>query len=124
MLNTISLYGRLTKTPELRRTPNGKAVASFTIAVDRDNKETGCDFINCVAWEGAAEFVTKYFAKGDAMVVTGRLQTRNYEDSAGNKRTAVEVLVVRAYFGGSKKEANSAAPVSFEELDDEPVLPF
>ena len=103
--------GRLTRDPELRRTGNGTAVASFTLAVDRDfspkegEKET--DFIDCVAWRNTAEFISKYFSKGRMAVVSGRLQTRTWTDKENNKRKAVEVIAESVYFGDSKKEASS-----------------
>lgn len=112
MLNHIVLMGRLTRDPELRRTGSGIAVASFTIAVDRDfsgkdggEKET--DFIDIVAWRGTAEFVSRYFAKGRMAIVSGRLQIRNWTDKDGNKRRNAEVVADHVYFGDSKKEASS-----------------
>lgn len=115
-LNHISISGRLTKDPELRYTQSGKAVASFTLAVDRDftsrdGGERETDFINCVAWGTTAEFVSKYFDKGKMAIVAGRLQMRNYTDKDGNKRTAAEVVAANVYFGGSKQtEQHSSAP--------------
>ena len=107
MLNHITIMGRLTRDPELRRTGSGIAVASFTVAVDRDfggrdggEKET--DFVDCVAWRQTGEFVSKYFAKGRMIVVDGRLQIRKYTDKDGNKRTAAEILADHCYFGDSK----------------------
>ena len=115
MLNHIVLMGRLTRDPELRRTGSGIAVASFTLAVDRDfggrdggEKET--DFIDIVAWRSTAEFVSKYFAKGRMAVVSGRLQIRNWQDKDGNKRRSAEVVADNVYFGDSKRD--SAAPAS------------
>lgn len=102
-LNHITVYGRFTKDPEVRYTSNGKAVASFTVAVDRDGKDTGTDFINCVSWAEQAEFVKKYFFKGSACVVTGRLQIRNYEDKNGEKRTAAEIVTNRVYLPAIKR---------------------
>lgn len=115
MLNQINIMGRLTKDPELRRTGSGTAVASFTIACDRDfrNKESGekeTDFIDCVAWGSTAEFLEKYFSKGRMIVVSGRLQKRNYTDKDGNKRYATEVVADSVYFGDSKKEDTQSAP--------------
>lgn len=115
MLNQINIMGRLTKDPELRRTGSGTAVASFTIACDRDfsNKESGekeTDFIDCVAWRSTAEFVDKYFSKGRMIVVSGRLQKRNYTDKDGNKRYATEVVADSVYFGDSKKEDAQSTP--------------
>ena len=100
--------GRLTRDPELRHTQNGTAVASFTLAVDRDfkDKQTGekeTDFIDCVAWRHTAEFVSRYFARGRMAVVEGRLQIRNWTDKEGNKRRSAEVLADSVYFGDSKQ---------------------
>lgn len=108
MLNHIVLQGRLTSDPELRRTSNGIAVASFSLAVDRDrtNKDTGereADFIRCTAWRGKAEFVSKYFSKGQGAVVSGRLRIDLYTDQQGNKRASAEVQADNIYFGDSKK---------------------
>lgn len=95
MLNHITIMGRLTRDPELRRTGNGVAVTSFTIAVDRDIKgndgETDTDFIDCVAWRQTGEFVGKYFTKGRMAVVSGRLQIRGWTDKDGSKRRTAEV---------------------------------
>ena len=139
MLNRIICIGRLTKDPELRHTQSGTAVASFTIAVDRDfknqNGEKEADFVNCVAWKGTAEFVSRFFTRGRMAVVEGRLQSRKYTDKDGNNRTSYEVVASSVYFGDSKKDtdpldklADDAAPVSepkFEELDDsDGELPF
>ena len=109
MLNHIVLMGRLTRDPELRRTGSGVAVASFSLAVDRDfggrdggEKET--DFIDIVAWRNTAEFVSKYFTKGRMAVVSGRLQIRNWTDKEGNKRRSAEVVADNVYFGDSKRD--------------------
>ena len=112
MLNHITLMGRLTRDPELRRTGTGIAVASFSIAVDRDfgSKETGekeTDFIDIVAWRNTAEFVSKYFTKGRMAVVSGRLQIRNWNDKDGNKRRSAEVVADNVYFGDSKRDSES-----------------
>lgn len=108
MLNKIFIMGRLTRDPELRRTQNGTAVTSFSLAVDRDFKNADgskdTDFINVVAWRGAAEFVAKYFSKGRMAVVEGRLQMRDWTDKEGNKRRNAEVLADSIYFGDSKKD--------------------
>ena len=113
MLNHITIMGRMVRNPELRRTGSGVAVASFTLAVDRDfsgkdggEKET--DFIDCVAWRNTGEFVSKYFAKGSMAVVSGRLQIRNYTDKDGNKRKAAEVIADNVYFGESKNGGTAA----------------
>ena len=112
MLNHIVIMGRLTRDPELRRTSSGIAVASFTVAVDRDfggrdggEKET--DFIDCVAWRQTGEFVSKYFTKGSMIVVSGRLQIRNWNDKDGNKRRNAEVVADNVYFGESKRSSDS-----------------
>ena len=108
MLNVAIIMGRLTRDPELRRTNSGKPVASFTVAVDRDyapeGQEKETDFIDCVAWQGTAEFVEKYFKKGSMIVVNGRLQLRNWTDKEGNKRRSAEILASNVYFGESKKQ--------------------
>ena len=114
MLNHIELMGRLTKDPELRKTESGASVTTFPIAVDRDfkNKMTGekeTDFIDVVAWNNTAEYVSKYFSKGRMAVVEGRLQIRNWEDKDGNKRRNAEVIVSNIYFGDSKKDGPSAS---------------
>ncbi len=130
MLNHITLMGRLTRDPELRRTGNGIAVASCTLAVDRDykgqNGEKECDFIDIVAWRNTAEFAEKYFEKGQMAIVSGRLTSRRYEDKNGNKRTAYEVVASNIYFAGSKaKNETDSAPQRFEYLaDDDSDLPF
>ena len=114
MLNHITIMGRLTRDPELRRTGSGIAVASFTVAVDRDfggrdggEKET--DFIDCVAWRQTGEFVSKYFTKGRMIVVSGRLQIRSWTDKDGNKRRTAEVVADNCYFGDSKREAEGGS---------------
>ncbi len=141
MLNHITIMGRLTRDPELRRTGSGVAVTSFTVAVDRDfspkdgsDKET--DFIDCVAWRNTGEFVSKYFTKGSMAVVSGRLQIRSWTDKDGNKRRTAEVVADNVYFGDSKRGTENssatpnyggyAAPASdFEMLDDDDAqLPF
>ena len=136
MLNHITIMGRLTRDPELRRTNSGVAVASFTVAVDRDysgrdggDKKT--DFIDCVAWRQAGEFISKYFAKGRMIVVDGRLEIRDWTDKEGNKRRSAEINVANAYFGDSKRDKTdggyaSPAPASDFALlhDDDAQLPF
>ena len=113
MLNKIILMGRLTRDPELRHTQSGTAVASFSLAVDRDFKdrntgEKSTDFIDIVAWRQTGEFVSKYFAKGRMAVVEGRLQIRDWTDKDGNKRRSAEVVADNVYFGDSKRDAESA----------------
>ena len=136
MLNTISLMGRLTRDPELRRTQSGTAVTSFTLAVDRDfksadgTKET--DFIDVVAWKGTAEMVSKYLAKGRRAVVKGRLQLRDWQDKEGHKRRSAEVMAESVFFADSRAAGSgtSAQPSTpgFSDITeaDEPDedLPF
>lgn len=108
--NLVVLTGRLTADPELKTTTNGVSVCSFNIAVDRgygDNKQT--DFINIVAWRGSAEFVSKYFSKGDAIGIEGSIQTRKYQDKNGNNRTAFEVVANNVQFVESRKDKNTNA---------------
>ena len=117
MLNKIFIMGRLTRDPELRRTGSGIAVASFTLAVDRDYAAQGAeretDFVDIVAWRSTAEFVSKYFTKGRMAVVSGRLQIRNWQDKDGNKRRSAEVVANDVYFGDSKRDG--AAPGGFDQ---------
>lgn len=136
MLNRTVLMGRLTRDPKLRQTPNNVSVATFSLAVDRNyqadknNKQT--DFINIVAWRHTAEFVSKYFTKGQLVAVEGSIQTRNYQDKDGNNRTAFEVVADQVYFAERKNQAGADpafAPVNdlsdFEEIDaDDSDLPF
>lgn len=153
MLNRIILMGRLVRDPELRHTGTGTAVASFTLAVDRDfrDKATGqkaTDFIDIVAWRQTGEYVSKYFTKGRMAVVEGRLQLRDWQDKDGNKRRSAEVVADNVYFADSRRDGEGAqsgsyaptpssyappanqgfgsAPVSdFAELsDDDGELPF
>lgn len=130
MLNTITIMGRMTRDPELRRTESGIAVASFTLACERDyapqggEKET--DFINVVCWRSTAEFVDKYFSKGRMAVVSGRLQIRDWTDKEGNKRRSAEILADRVYFGDAKRDGDAQDSKSdFTEVQgDEDDLPF
>ena len=144
MLNHITLMGRLTRDPELRYTQSNTAVASFSLAVERDfgsREDRQTDFIDCVAWRQTGEFVSKYFQKGSMAVVSGRLQIRDWTDRDNNKRRSAEVVVENIYFGESKKPRDnaSAAPMrsnggfepaasrgsAFAELDDgDGELPF
>ena len=113
MLNVIALMGRLVADPELRHTPNGIATCTFRIAVDRNfvraGEERKADFIDIVAWRQSAEFVCKYFHKGNMIAVNGSLQTRNYEDKNGNKRTAYEVVADNIHFAESKASSGGYA---------------
>ena len=130
MLNHITIMGRLTRDAELRRTGSGVAVASFTVAVDRDyaadGQERETDFIDCVAWRGTGEFVSRYFAKGSMIVVSGRLQVRSWTDKDGNKRRSAEVVADNVYFGEAKRSSGGASTTGdFEPLeDDDAQLPF
>ena len=128
MLNSVIIMGRLTADPELRTTTNGLSVTSFTVAVDRNYKsgdERQTDFINCVAWRQTADFVTRFFKKGQMIAVQGSLQVRNYEDKNGNKRTAYDVVADNISFCGSKSESGnfgaprqeSAPAVSYQSAD-------
>ena len=140
--NKVIIMGRLTADPEAKQTQSGTAVTSFTLAVDRrynSGEDKKCDFITVVAWKNTAEFICRYFKKGQAMLVCGELQTRSWEDSKGNKRYATEVVAVEVSFCESKKESegtsyssnqngswgNSAAPApKFEEVKSDEDLPF
>lgn len=136
MLNHITIMGRLTRDPELRRTGSGVSVTSFTLAVDRDfSAEKETDFIDCVAWRNTADFVQKYFNKGRMAVVSGRLQIRSWKDKDGNNRRTAEVVAENVYFGDSNKDTqstNNAAqgfvepqPQDFALLSDtDAELPF
>ena len=112
-MNKILLIGRLTKAPELRYTQSGTAVASFTLAVNRSfanqNGEREADFINCIAWQKAAEFVSQYFKKGQQMALEGRLQVRSYDDNNGQRRWVTEVVTEKVEFVGSKNGGNSGS---------------
>ena len=117
MLNHITIMGRLTRDPELRRTGSGIAVTSFTVAVDRDfspkdGGERETDFIDCVAWRQTGEFVSKYFTKGRMAVVSGRLQIRSWTDKEGNKRRTAEVVADNVYFGDSKRDDQGGSSYS------------
>lgn len=134
MLNRVVIMGRLGRDPELRRTQSGVSVTSFSIACDRDFKsqsgEKETDWIDIVAWRNTAEFVSKYLTKGRMAIVDGRLQTREWTDKEGNKRTAVEVVAESVYFGDSQKQAQTARAAvdvsadDFTEIDDDGDLPF
>lgn len=121
-MNNVSLMGRLTQNPELKTTQNGTRVTSFSLAVDRKytpkGQERKTDFITCVAWRVSAEFISKWFRKGDMIGITGEIQTRNYEDKNGNKRTAVEVVIDNAYFCGKKNESQQTEQPTFSNNSD------
>lgn len=137
MLNRSVLMGRIANDLELKQTPNGVYVTSFRIAVDRNYSSNGqktTDFIKVVAWRQTAEFICNYFSKGRMIAIEGALQTKNYEDKNGSKRTAYEVVIDQAYFADSKQGDNNQASNKpqqkpdfddFEELEsDEADLPF
>ena len=134
-LNRITIMGRLTRDPELRRTQSGAPVTSFAMAVDRDfksqsgDKET--DFIDVVAWRNTAEFAAKYFTKGRMAIASGRLQIRDWQDNNGNKRRSAEVIADSIYFGDSKPQdaqpavhAVNVDASDFDEIEDDPDFPF
>ena len=120
MLNHISIMGRMTRDPELKRTPNGVPVVYFTLAVERDHKdkqsgERQADFIDVVAWRNTAEFVERYFSKGRMAIVAGRLQIREWTDKEGAKRRSSEVVAENVYFGDSKTSENNRSNVGTQE---------
>lgn len=126
-MNNVSLMGRLVADPELKKTESGISVTAFTIAVNRayvaQGKEREADFIDCVAWRQTAEFITKYFRKGQMIAVKGSIQTRTYEAKDGSKRKATEVNIDQCYFCESKKEESRPVNDSPVNTDDED-LPF
>jgi single-strand DNA-binding protein len=148
MLNCVTLMGRLVADPDMRVTTTNKSVINFRIAVDRSYTKNGnreADFISIVAWESTADFVYKYFHKGDMIALQGSIQTRNYEDKDGNKRTAFEVVAKEVSFCGGKNENSSTDSSTknnkstdtstvpgysqmptddFEEIGDDEELPF
>ena len=134
-LNISMLIGRLTNDVELKQTPSGVSVASFSIAVNRrytKGEEAQADFINCVAWRNTAEFIAKYFQKGSAIFIKGAIQTRSWTDNNGNKRYATEVVADEAQFVEGKKADGQNAPTApyggneaqFVEMTDDESLPF
>lgn len=120
MLNNVTLMGRLVRDPEQRVTQNQTAVCSFSIACERDNKEKTTDFIDCTAWRHTAEFISKYMTKGQLIVVTGRLQIRQWTDKDGNKRTAPEINVDNAYFAENKRKSDPDERAPFPTDADAP----
>lgn len=133
-LNHVAIQGRFVRDPETRRTNTGKAVVSFTLAVDNPGKDSGASFIECVAWEKTGEFISNYFMKGNAIIVEGRLTSRSYETKEGHKRTVQEVVVSQAHFCEKKETKNEFTPpvsTSFDTktnfgvlTDDDLQLPF
>ena len=132
MLNHITIMGRLAFDPELRHTQSGTPGASLRLAVDRDFKSSDggrdTDWIDVVAWKGTAEFISRNFSKGRMILVSGRLQSREWTDKTGGKRTSVEIVADNVYFCDSKreeKESTAQEPEGFTELDgDDKELPF
>ena len=118
MLNVVAIMGRLVANPELRTTTAGHSVCSFRIACDRSYVQQGqqrqADFIDIVAWRQQADFVSKYFQKGSMIAVEGSLQTRQYQDKQGSKRTAVEVVANNISFAGAKRQDSQSVP-SYEQ---------
>lgn len=137
-INKCVFLGRMTADIELRTTQSGKKVTTFSIALDRGGKDKGADFPICIAWEAAAEFIGKYFSKGDWIAVEARVQTRTYEDKNGQKRGATEFIVERVSFAGAKKQDGQGAgsdnrspfhdfgggPEFIDMADDDGELPF
>ena len=114
MLNHIVIMGRLTRDPELRTTQSGVSVASFTVAVDRDfggrdGGERQTDFFDCSAWRNTGEFVSRYFHKGSMIVVSGRMQSRKFQDREGNNRTVWDIQADNVYFGDSKRDSENSS---------------
>lgn len=111
MLNVVALMGRLTADPELKTTPSGVAVCRFTLAVERNYAKSGTerqtDFINCIAWRTTAEFISKYFVKGQLIVLDGSIQTGSYTDNNGNKRYSFDILVNNVNFTGDKRNTGN-----------------
>lgn len=140
MINNVVLMGRLTADPELKTTPNGTSVTSFSLAVERNyapkGQERETDFINVVAWRQTADFICRYFSKGSMIAIEGSIQTRKYQDKKGNNRVSVEVVANQVSFCGSKNEGantrqqEASDPLDvdtgddFEDLPDDDDLPF
>ena len=126
-LNKVILIGHMTADPELKQTPSGVSVCSFSIGVSRKytkgDEQPQSDFINIVAWRATAEFVAKYFHKGDAICVCGAMQTRSWTAQDGGKRYATEVIADEVSFVERRKQGETATP-DFEELPDDEDLPF
>lgn len=127
MINTVALTGRLTYSPELKSTPSGVSVIRFQVAVDRNYQAQGqerqADFIDCIAWRQTAEFISRYFHKGDMIGIEGSIQTSNFTDKDGNKRKSVDVVASNASFCGSKQQSNSnsnlnVAPPTYASADN------
>ena len=141
MLNVVAIMGRLAADPQMCQTQSGKSVASFRVAVDRGRKDANgqnqTDWLDVVAWDKTADFVSRYFSKGSMIAVTGRLQSRNYQDKNGNNRTAIEIVANQVSFCGEKKQEKSFQPANenalnfaqggnddFAPIEDADDLPF
>ena len=124
-LNKVILGGRITADPELKKTDSGIAVCSFSMAINRKNKdgEQQTDFVNCVAWRKTAEFVAQYFKKGSCICIVGSIQTRTWTDNDNNKRYATEIISDEAYFVDSKGSNTPPTP-KFEEVKPDEDIPF
>lgn len=123
MINRVVLMGRLTADPEMRQTPSGVSVASFAVAVDRRYTKDGerqTDFINIVAWRQTADFVCRYFRKGNMIALDGSIQTRNYTDKNGNKRTAFEVVADSVSFCGNKAQNDRPGETGQDKVEVPP----
>jgi single-strand DNA-binding protein len=131
-LNKVILGGRIAQDLELKQTPQGVAVTTFSIAVNRRGKEAQTDFINCQAWRQTAETVCKYFKKGSSICISGQIQVRSWQDQQGNKRYATEVVADEVYFVDSKADGQASIPTEpafqqapkFEEIAEDEDLPF
>lgn len=123
-LNKVILGGRLTSDVELKQTPQGISVCSFSIAVNRKGKDAGVDFINCQAWRNTAELISKYFYKGSSICLSGSIQVREWKDNNGQKRYSTEVIANEVYFVDSKADDTKVAAPNFEEVSNDEDLPF
>ena len=133
-LNKVILGGRLTADPELKQTPQGVSVTSFSIAVNRRGKDAQTDFINCVAWRNNADFICRFFKKGSSICISGSVQTRSYEDKQGVKRTVTEIIADEAFFVDGKSDGQvlerdepafqQPQTSNFEEVSGDDDLPF
>ena len=135
-LNKVILGGRMTADPELKQTPQGVSVTSFSVAVNRRGKDAQTDFINCVAWRQTAEFICKFFKKGSSICISGSVQTRTWNDQQNNKRYATEIIADEAYFvdakaegtvgsfGGDAPAFQTQESAKFEEVAGDDDLPF
>jgi single-strand DNA-binding protein len=128
-MNKVILMGRLTKDVELKYTStNNTAICNFTIAVDKEFQKSGeerkADFLNCVAWGKTSEFISKYFSKGSMIAITGKIETRTWEDNEGKKHYATEIIVDKPYFTGSKNNNSNNANLNISPINEDDELPF